>query len=325
MNKREKILAGMVVFLAIAWGGKSLFERYGESIELSEKQLQDARDQLFNAEMTIKIGDRAMRQLDKWQTMSLPPDRDVALSLYRAWLLQKTGDAGLSVDDINPNLRTTASTAFSSIGYMVEARGTLAAVTKFLFEFYRSEQLHQITKLNLVATPGSPELRVSLQVEALILPGATHTDSLPDGQSDRLQLAKLEDYEKNITGRDIFKTYTPPRPPRPPRIVRTPPKPPAFDDAAHAYVTGIVQIGPRLQAWITVRTTGEVLRLYEGDDFEVGDLKGKVESINSRMIVMKTDDEKPLRVQLGDSLREPDEPAAESDAASKPADQRSDS
>jgi hypothetical protein len=325
VNKREKILAGLLLCLVVAWGGKKLLERYRDSVELSENNLQSAREQLFNAQMTLKMGDRSMRQLEKWQDMSLPPNRDVALSLYRAWLLEKTEGAGLKVEDINPNLRTTSSTSFGSIGYIVEARGTLAAVTKFLYEFYRSAQLHQITKLALTSAPGSPELRVSLQVEALVLPGSSHTDSLPDGQSDRLRLAKLDDYEKSITGRDIFKTYTPPRPPRPPRVVRTPPKPPEFDDAAHAFVTGIVQIGPRLQAWITVRTTGEVLRLYEGDEVEVGELKGKVESISSRMVVVKTEDDKPLRVQLGHSLRDGESEKAEAGAAPAPSSSPSDS
>ena len=80
-----------------------------------------------------------------------------------------------------------------------------------------------------------------------------------------------------------------------------------------------------MQAWINVRTTGETLRVHEGDDVKVGALKGKVESIEPRLLVIKTDDEKPLRVQLGHSLREEEkeEPEGEEDEAPKPAEAES--
>jgi hypothetical protein len=323
MNQREKILAAVLICILAVLGGNSLLKRHRATVALSKIELQTAREQLMNANMSLAGGRRAMQQLDKWQTLSLPTNRDVARSLYHGWLLQKAKDAGLAVEDINPNEQTSLSTAYQSIGYVIEARGNLSAVTKFLYEFYQTAQLQQITKLQLTATPGSPELRVQLRVEALILPGATHDDSLPDGKTDRLKLASVGDYEKSIVGRDLFKAYTPPRPPRD-TTVRTPPRPLQFDEASQAYVTGIVQTGPRLQAWITVRTTGEVLRLHEGDDVKVGDLEGKIESIQPRLIIVKIEDEKPLRVQLGHSLRDEEKPEAEGDAASKPAEAEKD-
>ena len=144
---------------------------------------------------------------------SLPTDRDVAQSLYRAGC-RKTQRRRPWFEDINPNERTTVSTAYQSIGYVVEANGTLSAVTKFLYEFYRSAQLQQITKLQLTSRPARADLHMQLQSRSLILPGATHTDRLPEGESDRLKLASAAEYEKSIVGRDLFKAYTPPRPPR---------------------------------------------------------------------------------------------------------------
>ncbi len=318
MNQREKILAAVLICILALVGGNSLLKRHRAKVALSKTELQTANEQLQNANMSLASGRRAMQQLDKWQALSLPTNRDVARSLYHGWLLQKCKDAGLTVEDINPNEQTSLSTAYRSIGYVIEARGSLSAVTKFLYEFYRAAQLQQITKLQLTATPGSPELRVQLRVEALILPGATHDDSLPDGKSDRLKLASVGDYEKSIVGRDMFKAYTPPRPPR--ETVRTPPRPPApeFDEVAQTYVTGILGPPTNLQAWITVRTTGEVLRVRAGDDVKVGELKGKVESISPFLVVIKTDDDKQLRVKLGQTLREAEKDAAERVEASKP-------
>src|SRR5262245_9639764 len=214
MNKREKILAGVLVAFLLLFVGRSLISSQQRTSALRANELQAVQQQLEKSTLAIASGRHAKKQLEKWQALSLPTDRDVAHTLYRAWLSQKIKDAGLNVEDINPNERTTVSTTYRTIGYDVKARGTLSAVTKFLYEFYRSEQLQQITKLQLTAAPGAPELFVELSVEALILPGATHKDKLPEGKSDRLKLASAAEYETSIVGRDLFKPYTPPRPPR---------------------------------------------------------------------------------------------------------------
>src|SRR5262245_1730108 len=194
MNKREKYLAAGLALLLLLFVGKSLLSSQRSASAQRNNELQAARQQLDKSTLAIASGRHAQKQMSKWQELSLPTDRDVAHTLYRSWLSQKIKEAGLTVEDINPNERTTVSTAYQSIGYVVEARGSLSAVTKFLYEFYRSEQLQQITKLQLTAAPGAPDLHVQLSVEALILPGATHKDKLPEGKSDRLKLAGAGDY-----------------------------------------------------------------------------------------------------------------------------------
>ncbi|MGQ0445169.1 MAG: hypothetical protein ACT4O2_08620 [Beijerinckiaceae bacterium] len=287
----------VVLFAArYAWG------EFNKSLDEKRSELLEAKADLRDAEFKLLKGRDAMKRLAAWQEKSLPTNRDVALSLYRSWLLARALEAGLAVDDININARTTPSTAFRSIGYDFEARGQISAVAAFLHAFYRGDQLHQITRLDLRSTAGSPELAVSLAVEALMLPGATHSDKLPDGESKRLKLASVEEYKKSLGERSMFTVYTPPRPPGQPPIAR--PAPPKFDEAKHAYVTGIIQSGPRLQAWIHVRTTNESLRLYEGDTLKVGDLEGEVKAISRRAVVLQTTDGKELRVALGHSLRE---------------------
>jgi hypothetical protein len=302
MTTREKILAAAVFLLIVLFAARYAWGRYNEALDQKRSALLSAETELRDADFKLAQGRDAMKRLAAWQDKSLPPNRDVALSLYRSWLLERAIAAGLSVEDININARTTPSTAFRSIGYDVEARGQLPAVAAFLHAFYSSDQLHQVTRLDLRSTAGSAELDVFLAVEALMLPGATHTDKLPDGKSDRLQLASIEEYKKSLGERSMFTIYTPPRPPGQPPIAR--PAPPKFDDAKHAYVTGIIGTGSSWQAWIHVRTTNESLRLVEGDMLKVGDIEGKVKSISARAIVVQTTDGKELRVALGHSLRE---------------------
>jgi hypothetical protein len=245
----------------------------------------------------------AVQKMEAWQVRSLPADRERALSLYKAWLLDKAKAAGLAISDIKLTPSTTNSKAFKVVGYQMIGSGTLSQVAGMLFEFYRSPQLHQITKLNLTRPPGSTQLQVTIDVEALSLPGAVATDSLPSGESKRLRLASAAEYQKVFNDRDLVAVYTPPRPPGPPpRPRETPPPPPKFDESELAHFSGAIGSGASMQAWIHIRSTGETLHLKAGDPIKVGALEGQIESINERALVLKTGDKK-FRVPLGESLR----------------------
>lgn len=303
MNKRERILAGAVLALVALWAGRSMYGRYRIALDTRRTQVQDAQSQLAEANLTLAKGRSAVQQMEAWQKRSLPTDREKALSLYKAWLLAKAKTAGLTVNDIKPAAQTTASTMFSAIGYQIEATGTLSSVVSMLYEFYHSPQLHQITRLRLTRPPGATQLQVTLEVEALCLHGAIASDSVPEGDAKRLKLANVAAYQKSLGDRDLVTVYTPPRPPgAPPAERRDPPPPPTFDDSEFAMFSGSVDSGKGPQAWIHVRTTGEMLHLNAGDTVKVGALEGQIESVDEHSLVLKMGDKK-YRVALGDSLR----------------------
>lgn len=309
MTQREKILAAAVLALLVLWGAKSLLGRHYARVAERRSQLSEARQQLSDAKLALAVGQHALKQMEKWQEQSLPADRDVAVSLYRSWLLDQLKAAGLSVDDVKPDIRATRGGDFTTIGYVVEAHGTLEAVASLLYEFYRSPQLQQIVRLRLRPGTDESQLDVSLQVEALILPGAAETDKLPEGETERPALADVAEYRQSLADRNLFAAYKAGQGGMQGNVASLP-----ADDAQHAYVTGIVQNGDKLQVWITVRTTGEVLRLHEGDTLKVGKLEGRIVSIAPRMVVLESGDQQ-REVKLGSSLRE------EEGAARKQADE----
>ena len=235
-----------------------------------------------------------------WNERSLPADREKALSLYKAWLLEKANAAGLSVDDISPAPTMARSAAnVSAIGYQMKATGSLSSVVGMLYEFYRSPLLHQITLLRLTRPPGASQIQVTFQSEALILPGANATNKLPEGESKRPKLASLAEYQKSLGDRDLVSVYTAPKPP----VQREErPAPPKFDDAEQAYFSGSTGIGTDMLAWINVRTTGETLKIPAGGPVKVGALDGQIVSIEPRWLVWQSGDKK-YRVPLGESLR----------------------
>ena len=301
MNRREKILGGTVVSLVAAWAGSAWYGDYQDALSARRTAVQDAKARLADVNLALAQGRSAVQQLEVWQERSLPNNRERALSLYKAWLLAKTKDAGLAVDDIKPSARTTASAAYTTIGYQMEATGPLSAVAAMLYEFYRSPQLHQITRLRLNRPVGESPLQVTLEVEALSLPGAVAADSLPEGDSKRLKLASLEAYQKSLGERDLVNVYQPPAPPADATAGREA-SPAKADDSEHARFSATVPGSKGLQAWINVSTTGETLHLSAGDALKVGNLEGRIISIEARSLVLQTG-EKKFRVALGQPLR----------------------
>ncbi len=319
MNRREKMLAAAVLLLVVAFVGRSRYGRYQRALDVRTKEVTEAQKQLFAVNRKLVEGRVAARQLQDWQTRSLPADREKAITLYKSWLLEKAKEAGLEVNDINPISRPSASTAYTAIGYQIKANGTLASVAAMLYEFYRSPQLHQVTKLQLNRPQGASKIEVSLDVEALSLPGAEATDKLPEGDSKRLKLASLDEYKKTLTERDLVSVYKPPQPPREATSKRSePPTPPKFDDAEQAHFTGASGRTDALEAWINVRTTGETMHLTAGEALKVGALDGTIVSVEPRSLVYESDGKK-FRVALGESLRKGKEIAPDgSTAGEKP-------
>ncbi len=89
--------------------------------------------------------------------------------------------------------------------------------------------------------------------------------------------------------------------PPPPMVVVKEPDPPAFDDAGFAYITGVVEINGRPEIWLSVRTTGQLLKLREGDRIQVGQFDGVVKRIHSKAIQIQQGD-RQLYLKNGQNL-----------------------
>jgi hypothetical protein len=303
MNKREQILAVGVGAVVALYGSYYFYGKYAKALHARQADVEAAQTKLDDANHRLRLGHNAVKQMEAWQQRALPANFDKALSLYKAWLLAKAKDSGLVVSDITLLPTTNNNAAFKAIGYQMVANGSLSSVVSMLYEFYRSPQLHQISRLQISRPPGATLLTVSLDVEALSMKGAVATDKLPEGDTKRLKLASADEYKKRLAERDIVTAYSPPRPPTPPRERReTPPGPPKYDESEVAFFSGATSSGNEWQAWISVRSTGETLHLASGDPVKIGALDGKIESIEERSLVLKTGD-KRFRVALGQSLR----------------------
>jgi hypothetical protein len=326
VKQREKILAIGVGVCVLVVGLRAAYLYYDETYTQRQNHLDTLEKKIRDQDVVLKQGANASKSFSKWQARALPPDRSAAKSLYQKWLLEVTKRAGLKDPKITaatqiaplalprnalrrqatPGVANTPK-VYERFGYTLAADVSLTEIVRLLYEFYSANHLHRITKLEVALPKAGSNLSLTMTVDGLMLPGATNTDKLSTAKSDRLEFADLAAYEKSIVGRNLFAEYKPPPPPPQPRVeVRRdppPPPPPAFDKAKHATVTGIVEQNDEPQLWVRVKTTGELLKLSEGEEFTIGDMKCTVVRINTRDAELATGD-KRFVVKLQDNLRD---------------------
>ncbi len=319
LQKREKILVVATAALLLL-GVPVLLFRGGSDRSLG--QLQTEYDALLKDvernRALARSGEKAAKRVAQWEKRSLPSDLELSGSLYQNWLRELVVRVGLSDEKIDPGKRRTERDAFVEFPFTVTGRGDLAKLTDFLFDFYRAGHLHKIGSLTIKPIKDSEQLDLTISIVALALPGTKRSDKLSTEPAKRLELAKPEDYRAIIVRRcmegdrfvesgGLFAAY---RPAPPPVAEKTdgptePDKPPGIDPSEHTFFTAAVAADARPQAWLEVRTTGEKLRLHEGDPLKVGSVEGKVAKIDLdlRQLILEIDG-KPCEVRLGETLHD---------------------
>lgn len=313
MNQREKLLLGGVVSIIALWVAWNGFTSYQSAYDRRERTLAELEEQLFDAGVDARRARQSLRRLERYQEESLPSDPDVARSVYAAWLIDTIQKSGLDLGSVKWASTRRYEEAATALTFTAAASGKPEGVVKLLDAYHRLGVLHQLTNLQLrPADEEGAEWSVSLTSVALVVDGTTSEAGLPETPREPSRLARpdTDSYVESVVGRNLFKSYTPPPPPRPERtevVKETPkpkPSPPPFDDAEHAALSGIVGYGDAYEAWVVVRTTGQTLRLHDGDALEVGQLKARVQSVQQREMVVEIDGGASFTVGLGEKLRE---------------------
>jgi Tfp pilus assembly protein PilO len=300
MQKREKVLAAIVASLVVLLVCYSLVGRVASAFSSRNTQISTLKATIREKQGLEKRGQQAALQLAEWEHRSLPSEQDMAKTLYQTWLVQMTDRVKLTNANIDAGRGGNHRNIYHTLPFTVQARGSVEQAVAFLHEFYSANHLHQLRSATFKPVPNSKDLDLNLSIEALVLPGADRRDELNDEPSTRLALGSLDAYKQKITGRNLFAQYTPPTP-RPAFTPSFTTRPPSFDPAKFAVLTAILEVGDGPQAWVSVKTSGEVIRLREGDKVSVGQFNGTVKRINVSDIEIETDG-KRRQLALGKSL-----------------------
>jgi len=94
------------------------------------------------------------------------------------------------------------------------------------------------------------------------------------------------------------------KPPRP-KVVTTPtvPKKPDLNEAVFTHVMALIDAGGTPQVWLSIRDTGQYLRLQEGDNFKAGPIEARVVRVSLHEAIFECA-EKHWSVGLGDSFKD---------------------
>ncbi|MBI1904234.1 MAG: cadherin repeat domain-containing protein [Planctomycetia bacterium] len=161
-------------------------------------------EEVAGKDQHLQRGQQAERRLAQYAIRALPNDRELARSLYQSWLLQSVERAGFA----DVNLIATPGRAEKDVYFLhvfnITGRATLEELTKWLYDFHSAPHLHRLKRVTLRPVEGSKELEIQIAVEALALPKSANDLQLAQGTSDRLQGKPVEDYLKDILGRNMF-------------------------------------------------------------------------------------------------------------------------
>jgi len=285
VKRNEKILAALLVAVLVFAGGNWFFERALNSPLAARRQkIAELRDEIARKELLVRHARRAGARLAEWEARALPSNTEVARSLYQNWLVQLVARAELDQPNVDSGEAVKKQGIYERLSFTIRGRGSLEQLIYFLYEFYRADHLHQVVRLGITPIANSPRLDLSLGIEALVLPGADRKERLAGGRSTRLAHPTLAEY-RLIVDRNVFGNGG-----------ASP-----FDAADYTFLTAIVDSDGQPEAWLTVRTTAQVMKLHVGESFEVGQFRGTVVDIAELDVVLDSDDERWL-LTLGENL-----------------------
>lgn len=279
MTNREKMLAGAVAAAGVAWFGTQGLTRYRDAVERNSAIQLAAEEALVDAQTAEFRGKKARKKLNEWVSQSLPTDREVAESLYQDWLRGQLTGAGLEVTELADKSGSNRNQQFGEVSIEARAAGTLAQLADFLYRFYTSPHLHRISSATVTAADGGQKLNVSLTASALILPDAKRTDKLAEGEPQKLAKS-MEEFRDGLVERNLFVAYTP----------KADGKPGEQKDEIAAKTefawTDYGEYGWRMG--VKVKDSSDMKYYHEGDEIEIGQLKGKVVQLDGRRVVIET-------------------------------------
>ncbi|MCH5373908.1 MAG: cadherin repeat domain-containing protein [Planctomycetes bacterium] len=204
MTQRERLLVAVVGVLILLGGTMYGFRYITKNISAKRSQIASLENQIQDKQLTLQVSRLAADRMRLYERRSLPADVEKARSLYQTWLLKSVTGVGFDEPDVNVvSSQSSNRNLYHQLGFTLSGRGDLKQLVEFLHAFYQADYMHRIRRLHVKRIQGTKKLDISMAIEALSLPTATHLDGLSEFDSGRLAHGGLEEYLDKILARNL--------------------------------------------------------------------------------------------------------------------------
>jgi hypothetical protein len=292
LQRREKMLLGVMGGVVAMMVCYFLFVA-GDSrpVEQLVKDRDKIKAEVAKKRNTQKEANDNIVQLEAWRRRAVPSEQ----AIYNDWL------RNLAAQFISKPFKLESQGSeqqhggvYTKFSFKLSGHASVAKLTEFLYEFYKAGHLHQIKQMELKPAQNTrePELDVALTVEALSLAGVERKELSTEPGPMVQQGKKMADYKQPVTKRDLFIPFVP-------RNSTSGP-----DMAQFAFITGITEANGKKLVWLQDRMAGKMMKLAEGEKFQVGEYRGTVLTITPLSDEVVVDfDGKRRRIRDGENLR----------------------
>jgi hypothetical protein len=202
VNKRERLLAGIVGGLALLIAAYFLQSYVSGAFRERRSKVDALSSDIKNLDRQILLGRRASSRLVDYEARSLPPEPEVARSLYQAWLLTELGKAGFVDPQVKAESTHIEKDLFVKQTFSVTGLGTLPQLVDLMHAIYSKDYLQRVTMVIIKPIENSKQLDVKLTIEAVSMEDAEPSTQLHDRPSPRV--GSKEVYAKAILDRNLF-------------------------------------------------------------------------------------------------------------------------
>jgi hypothetical protein len=281
---RKYILLAIFAAMVCYWGSDWLLNQFSGPLASLAARKTELTHEIRQVKRQLQLARKAAKEMNLWRAQSLPTDVERARSAYQEWLAELVEHVQLlnsGVDSGEPASHKGMAHA-TSIGFSAHGRGTLAQLTRFLYDFYSAGHLHQIRSLSITSVSGSEMLELVISIETLVLPNADRKERLSSKRSDRLASDRIEDYQ-SIVERNLFGVGG------------------SAQVTDYAFLTAVNYVDGQPEAWFSIRTNDSVLKLRRGEQLEVGSFKGTIAAITDTDVIVESEAERWL-LTVGENL-----------------------
>lgn len=274
-DRRRTLLIGVFGVMVVMTVGDYAFRNYYEQpLEAAVQRKDRLTEEIAEKRAELKQLAKRQHRLDLLKEASLPAEAETARTQYLGWLnelAQYVDLLGRQVDSNPPR----SYEGYRILPFSLRGRVTLEQLTTLLYQFYEAPYLHHIRTITVTPVAGTRLLSLNLAVEAISLDGGVAETTLPEGKSDQLASDRLADY-RVIAQRNVFSASG------------------GVQAERFTTLTAIVESDGYRQAWFNNALDDEIYRLSEGDALRVGAVRGQIERITVKDVILSVGEDRWL-------------------------------